>query len=271
MSPQPTREEDFDDGVYLSSFRLEGNPPHEVSIIQPSFGARSGTRCHRLKWYQSLYTGSRATRGMEGLSGSGSQNPRITSEGWYGFSFYLPRGEYPPNKGCILAQVHAWHSSLPNTDKTLVMGTQRDGSLTWNAYYGVGDGGEVNTATYTVWPPGTVQNNYDRWHDMVVYVKFSNTNTGSLRIWYNNYSPTNPSFQANNIQFGNGAWTSPEVMTMGAYIKWGLYCWDTSDYTIGETRMAYYDEIAYIVGNPPEAFEGVRPGYKRIQYSTIGM
>lgn len=273
MSPQPTRSEDFDDGVYLSTLRTEGFPPHEIEIVSPKFGARSGSRCHRLKWYSAYYAGTRATRSVEGLSGSGSQNPRMTTEGWYGFSFYMASGDFPTNRGCIIAQVPCWHSSVPNTDKTLVLGTQSDGSLQWSAYYGVGDGGATQTANYIVWPAGTIQNNFNRWHDCVVYVKFSNTGNGILRIWYNNNSPTSPNFQATNIMFGNGAWTSPDLMTHGAYVKWGVYAWDTNNITIPstETRQIYFDEIAYMVGNPEESFESVRPGYKNAQYSLIGL
>ncbi len=250
-----TRYEDFEDGS-LFPFSTEGEETHDSVILTPPFGARAGSKAHKLKWFESKYDGSRGTRGVEGMSARNS-NPRITSEGWYAFSFYLPAGEFPTNKRTIMAQIIAWHSSLPATNKSIVVSMGSDGALGLNAYYGTGDGDALSTGSIKLWTSSAGK--MDTWHDLIIYVKFSNNNTGEVKAWLNGAPEGSPTGALSGIKVGNGAWTSANLMTIGAYVKWGMYCWDTANYSANETRTIYFDEIAYQVGNPAGSFNAVKP------------
>ncbi len=254
-----TLSETFEDGT-ITPFRQEGMAAgHTATIEAPTFGARNGTNAHKIVWYQSKYDGTRASSGVEGHSAG---NPRITSEGWYAFSFYLPSGQFPTNKNLIIGQLSAWTRALPKTNKTIVVSINATGSLELKTYYGLGQGDVVKTGAITLWGAGQTANNLDRWHDVIVYVKFSNNDTGTLKVWFNGASEGQPTGVLDQIKVGNGAWTSANLMTDGAYVKWGIYAWDIKNYTPGETRTIYFDDIDYLVGNPIGAFDAVKPlGY----------
>ncbi|HEY9249389.1 MAG TPA: heparin lyase I family protein, partial [Rariglobus sp.] len=248
--------EDFEDGS-LSPFGVEIVPGNTSEIVTPTgFAARAGTKVHRLVWNAANYDGTRASKSVEGLS-HGSQ-AKITSEGWYGFSFYMPAGFPVPGKTMVLGQIHAWHGSLPNTNITCTVGVETDGRMYLEGAYGVGDGGK----TVTVYTTLSSQLSKGSWHDLVLYVKFARNNTGALKAWLDGAPEALPTASFTGINLGNGAWTNDTLMTNGAYIKWGPYCWDAANYTVGESREIYYDEIAYQVGNPAGAFDLVKPaGY----------
>ncbi len=249
----------FEDNT-LTPFKQEGVAAGHTAVIEtPSFGARNGTKAHKIVWYQSKYDGTRPTRGVEGHSAG---NPRITSQGWYAFSFYLPSGQFPTDKNMIIGQVIAWTSELPKTNKTIVVSTNADGSLDLKAHYGLGQGDVVETGTIRLWGAGQTAQNLNRWHDVIIYVKFSNNDTGTVKAWLNGAPEGQPTGVLDKIKVGNGAWTSANLMKDGAYVKWGIYAWDEKAHTPGETRTIYFDEIDYLVGNPLGAFDTVKPvGY----------
>lgn len=239
-----TQSEDFEDGS-LSPFNVEIVPGNTSEIITPSgFAARAGTKVHRLVWNAANYDGTRASKSVEGLSGNLA---KITGEGWYGFSFYMPSAFPSPGKTMVLGQIHAWHSSLPATNITCTVGVETDGRMYLEGAYGVGDGGKT-VAVYTTLSPGLAK---DSWHDLVLYVKFARNNTGALKAWLDGAPESAPTASFSGINLGNGAWTNDTTMTNGAYIKWGPYCWDSANYTPGESREIFYDEIAYQVAIPP--------------------
>jgi hypothetical protein len=249
-----TAAEDFEDGS-LSPFTVEIVPGNTSEIITPTgFSARAGTKVHRLVWNAANYDGTRASKSVEGLSGS----LKITADGWYGFSFYMPASFPVPGKTMVLGQIHAWHSSLPNTNITCVVGVETDGRMYLEGAYGVGDGGKTVTVRTTLSPKLAKGS----WHDVVLYVKFARNNTGVLKAWLDGAPEASPTASFTGINLGNGAWTNDTLMTNGAYIKWGPYCWDNANYTTGESREIFYDEIAYQIGNPAGAFDLVKPaGY----------
>ncbi|MEZ0217305.1 MAG: heparin lyase I family protein [Rariglobus sp.] len=247
--------EDFEDGLISSPFSVEIVPGNTSEIVTPTgFSARAGTKVHRFVWNQANYDGTRPSKSVEGLSGSA----KITSEGWYGFSFYMPASFPVPGKTMVLGQIHAWHGSLPNTNITCVVGVETDGRMYLEGAYGIGDGGKTVTVQTTLSPLLAKGS----WHDVVLYVKFANNNTGALKAWLDGAPESAPTASYAGINLGNGAWTSPTLMTNGAYIKWGPYCWDSTNYTVSESREIFYDEITYQVGNPTGAFDLVKPtGY----------
>ncbi len=257
-----TLSKNFEDDT-LTPFRQEGTAAGHTAVIEaPKFGARNGTKAHKIVWFESKYDGTRPTRGVEGHSAG---NPRITSEGWYAFSFYLPSGQFPTDKNMIIGQLIAWTSALPKTNKSIVVSTDADGSLALKTYYGLGQGDVVGTGSIPLWGAGQTAKNLNRWHDVIIYVKFSNNDTGTVKVWFNGAPASQPTGVLDKIKVGNGAWTSANLMTNGAYVKWGIYAWDVKNHTPGETRTIYFDEIDYLVGNPSGAFDAVKP----LGYGTV--
>jgi len=256
-----TATEDFEDGSLLP-FNVEQVAGNLSEIITPTgLSARAGTKVHHIKWYAVNYDGTRASKSVEGTSGALA---RITGEGWYGFSFYAPASFPVPGKSMVLGQIICWHPSLPNTNITITVGVEPSGRLVLEGAYGVGDGGKTTTVYATLSPllaKGT-------WHDVVLHCKFSRINTGILQAWFDGAPEAAPTASFTGINLGNGAWSGDELMTTGGYIKWGPYCWDNANYTAGESREIYYDQIAYQVGNPAGAFGLVKPAGYGTGYAT---
>lgn len=248
--------EDFEDGS-LAPFGLEVAAGNLAEIITPSgFAARAGSKVQHLKWFQANSDGTRATRSVEGTSGSA--NPRITGEGWYAFSFYLPANAPVPGKAMVLGQIDGWDASLPDTNITVTIGVEANGKLVLEGAYGVGDGGKA-TNVYTALAPVLATGS---WHDVILHCKFSRASAGILTAWVDGAPETTPTVNYTGINLGNGAWSDDATLTTGACIKWGPDCWDSANFTAGESREVYYDEIAYQVGNPAGSFNLVKPaGY----------
>ncbi|HEY9248231.1 MAG TPA: heparin lyase I family protein, partial [Rariglobus sp.] len=179
--------------------------------------------------------------------------------GWYGFSFYAPESFPAPGKAMVLGQLHGYHSLLPNANVTVTLVLDVAGKLIVEGTYGTGTSvSDSETTVYTTIAPKLTKGG---WHDVILYVKYSNNNTGALKVWLDGAPETAPTASFTGIKLGNGGWTG-NTMTYGTYIKWGPYCWDSANYTTGETREIYYDEIAYQAGNPAGSFNLVKPsGY----------
>ncbi|WP_309398360.1 heparin lyase I family protein [Cerasicoccus maritimus] len=248
-----TASEDFEDGS-VSPFNIEVISGNTAEIITPTgFPARSGSKVHHFVWNSANYNGNRSSKSVEGSSGF--HLDRITGEGWLGFSLYAPESFPTPGKAMVLGQIHAWHSSLPATNITITVGVEASGALILEGAYGVGDGSK----TVTVYSEIAPQLTKGEWHDLILYCKLSRAETGILRAWYDGAPEALPTVEYTGINLGNGAWTSDEEMTNGAYVKWGPYCWDHSNYDANESREIFYDDIAYFVGNPTNAFDLVKP------------
>ncbi|WP_269537344.1 heparin lyase I family protein [Cerasicoccus fimbriatus] len=246
-------DEDFED-VSLSPFNVEVISGNISEIITPiGFSPRSGNKVHRLVWNSEFYNGNRSSKGVEGSSGFHLE--RITGEGWFGFSLYAPESFPTPGKAVVLGQIHAWHSSLPATNITITVGVEATGALILEGAYGNGNGGKTVTVYSTIAPSLTK----GEWHDFILYCKLSRNETGILLAWYDGAPESAPTVEYTGINLGNGAWNTDEGMTHGAYVKWGQYCWDHTHYDTNETREIFYDDIAYIVGNPANAFNLVKP------------
>ncbi len=119
-----------------------------------------------------------------------SNSPRITSsDGWYGFSFYLPADFPAPGKQMHIAQIHAWHPSLPAHkfhDRRI---HSSDGRLTIDGgRYGTGDGSKVPTGD------GVLSKTLTKgaWLDVIVYCKLSKVGTGITRAWFDGAPESSP-------------------------------------------------------------------------------
>ena len=243
----------FENGT-ISPYFAEVSTGNISEVVTPAFGARDGSKAHHLVWKQQNYDGTRATRSTEGKS-SEAANLRITQEGWYGFSFYLP-ANFDLTKNQILAQMHCWDNTLPGTDKTFCLSIWQ-GQLLAETFWGFG--GPVQGTSY-----GVVQNTATKgvWHDVVVYVKYAKNNTGIMRLWFDGAPQGSPTVELTGINFGNGAWINNTTLKDGSYQKWGIYAWDAANHTVGEVRDIYFDEVSYNIGNPSNGFDLVKPtGY----------
>ena len=251
-----TAREDFEDSS-IKPFNTEVLEDNIAEIYEPTdFPARSGSKVHRFVWKEENYNGRRSGRSVEGSSGF--HLPKITSEGWFGFSLYAPEDFPSPGQHIVLGQIHAWDHSLPKTNITITVHVEASGGLMLEGAYGVGDG-KKDVTVYTTLAPELTKG---VWHDFILYCKFSNDHTGILRAWVDGAPEAEPTAEYTGINLGNGGWNSREEMTAGAYVKWGPYCWDYSNYVKGESREIFYDDIAYIVGNPENGFDLVKPtGY----------
>ena len=250
LSAQTARE-NFEDGS-LAPFLVEISAGNVSQIVTPTgFNARAGTKVHRIVWYADNYAGTRASRSVEGASGS----PRITEDGWYGLSFYAPESFPVPGKRMDLAQIICWHSSAPTNGPTIGIHTSPAGELFIDGRYGFSADMGAITATGVLTP----KLKKGVWHDVIIYAKFARNGTGALRAWLDGASLSAPTVDINGINLGNGAWNTDTQMTYGGYIKWGPYCWDSANYTPGEAREIFYDEIAYQVGNPANGFDLIKP------------
>jgi hypothetical protein len=252
-SQAQTARSGFEDGT-ITPYFAEVSTGNTAEVITPSFGARAGSKVHHLVWKQANYDGTRATRSTEGKS-SEAAGLRITQEGWYGFSFYLP-ANFDLTKNQIIAQMHCWDNTLPTTDKTFALSIW-NGQLLAETFLGFGGAvqGSAEGVVQSVPTKGV-------WHDVVIYVKYAKNNTGIMRLWYDGAPQASPTVQLTGINFGNGAWVNDTQLLDGSYQKWGLYAWDAANHTVGETREIYFDEVSYNIGNPSNGFDLVKPtGY----------
>lgn len=230
----------------IAPFNTEMCCGNSISVIRPSFPARSGSYAVELKWHQKNYQGTRSSRGVEATTSERGQK-----ETWYGFSFYLPDNAFPRNKTMIIAQQIAWHQQC-QTDKTTVLYVKPD-ELGINGYSG-------NGSTLTDRVGGALTNNVprNRWVDVVIHTIFSRSNKGLLEVWFDGAPQSQPTLKLENINIGTGCW-SGDTLTYGEYAKFGIYAWDTKNYTVGESRTIYFDNVSYLTSANPSGFNLVNP------------
>jgi hypothetical protein len=235
----------FENGS-ISPFRTEVCCGNSISVINTPFPARSGSRAVQLKWYQQNYQGNRITRGVEVTT-----RERGAKETWFGFSFYLPDGEFPRDKSLIIAQQNAWHQSC-QTDKTTVLYVSPK-ELGIHGYWGYGFklNGRVGGALTTDIPR-------DRWVDVVIHTIFSRSNKGLFEVWFDGAPANRPTLKLTNINIGTGCW-SGDTLNYGQYAKLGIYAWDTTNYTVGESRTIYFDNVTYLTSGHASGFSLVNP------------
>lgn len=173
------------------------------------------------------------------------------SEGWYGFRFYLPEGQFPKDvSGSIFCQIfnsgpgNTWAGHLSLNQNKVVLSHRK---------------ASVSPTTRTV---GTVE--WDTWIPVVVYFKAGRNNKGRIRVWIgDDMVESKPKVDTGNIGFGFGTWIDDEHMnnvlsddnptptSLGC--KFGLYV------SSGGNRTIRFDDIKVIEGNPEGAFEIVKP------------
>jgi hypothetical protein len=235
----------FENGA-IDPFKTEVCCGNSISAIKTPFPARSGSQAVELKWHQKNYQGNRISRGVEATT-----SERGKKETWYGFSFYLPGSSFPHNKSLIIAQQNAWEQRC-QTDKTTVLYVTPD-ELGIHGYWGYSFDlkGRVGGALTKNIPR-------DRWVDVVIHTIFSRSNKGLLEVWYDGAPQGQPTLKLENINIGTGCW-SGDTLTYGQYAKFGIYAWDTNNYTVGESRTIYFDNVSYLTAASSTGFNLVNP------------
>jgi hypothetical protein len=200
-------------------------------------------------WTQVGYDGTRQDRGAEACSALA-----IYKEGWYGLKFYLPTPGFPSDKTQTIAQVFAnggcssWAAMLEVRNNEL-----------WIVYRG----NCVATPQYQVMLASDIPRN--AWNPVVIHFITSNQNAGAIEIWYGDAVCTRdvPTHRNFGINFAFGTWTGDTLTADPANsigLKFGMYNFDDANYTVGETRTIYYDQVSQLDGAPTNAWETVNPG-----------
>ncbi len=180
-----------------------------------------------------------------------------TTEGWYGFKFFLPEGKFPMTEdGIIIAQI--FNKGCKNS---------------WAGNLVINSGKLQLYHRHALIDPvvGTVATNLEtnKWYSVVLYFKVGRDNGGSLKAWIgDNMVENSPIYDSGDCRFGYGHWIDNNTLDdtgnnpdcagyNGEYdalgCKFGLYVQNQVDITI---RM---DEIKALQGNPSGAFNIVKP------------
>lgn len=181
---------------------------------------------------------------------------KTTTEGWYGFKFYLPEGKFPMTEsGIIIAQI--FNQGCKNC---------------WAGHLSI-DKGELKLSHRnalvdpTVGSLGKLQTN--KWYSVVVYFKAGRNKKGHLKAWIgDDMKESSPTYDSGACNFGMGHWVNDETLDNtgnnsecagynGTYdqlgCKFGLYVTNKTDITIR------FDDLKALEGNPAGAFNIVKP------------
>jgi hypothetical protein len=204
-------------------------------------------------WTQVGYDGTRERRGTEACS-----DVTVASEGWYGFTFYPPTRAtftttYPNDKLGAIAQI--FQDGYCNSWGALLLVDHGALQIEWRDYCG----------TANVIPLAT-SIKYDQWNPIIIHWVASNNNTGQLQVWYGDdvKTPDHPTYDAQNINFGfahNWATGAPLPADSQQVLKFGMYNFDDGNYTPGETRTMFYDNVTQLSGASPTGWWQVNPIY----------
>lgn len=182
---------------------------------------------------------------------------KTTTEGWYGFKFYLPEGKFPMNEsGIIIAQIfgqgckNSWAGHLSIDEGTLKLSHRH---------------ALIDPVVGTV---GKLETN--KWYSVVVYFKAGRNNKGHLKAWIgDDMVEGSPAYDSGNCNFGFAHWIDDDTLDdtgnnsectgyNGTYdalgCKFGLYVSNKIDITIR------FDDLKALEGNPAGAFNIVKPG-----------
>jgi Polysaccharide lyase len=210
--------------------------------------ALNGEPSAKLYWQQAGYDGTRLKRGAEACSALA-----FYKDGWYGLEFYLPSPGFPSDKTLGIAQIF----SLGGCSSWAAM-LQIHGNELWIEHRG----NCASPAEFQVRLAADIPRN--TWLPVVMHFVASHAGAGSIEVWYRDAvcTPNSPTYRKTGINFGFGDWTA-DALTQTASnqiaLKFGMYNFDDGNYTPGETRTLYYDNVSQLIGNPANAFATVNP------------
>ncbi len=198
-------------------------------------------------WAQANYNGTRATRGAEAQP----IDLKIHGDGWYAFRFYLPQ-DFPADKELSIAQIFSrggcssWSSMVVIRNNNLILSRRSS-----------------NGCTAAVEHPLASNIQRGTWNTIILRFKPSSKKAGELKVWYNNNNERAPNIEINKLNFGGGAFVNdsldPSIENNWINLKFGQYNYDFANYSPGETRTIYFDDVSMLKGNPANAFSIVNP------------
>ena len=234
---------DFEDGNITPFSVCTTKSPN---YVQPF--TKNGAKCAKFYWTQTGYDGTRMTKGVEACS-----DLNIYKEGWYAFKIFVPSSGFPYNKTTTVGQIFAeggcssWAAMFELKNNELWI-EHRTGCVT-----------SVQARIAASIPRET-------WVRLVCRFVVSSQGAGRLDVWWNGAAQGSPTYSKTNINLAAGEWTGDTLRSDGDYglfgsdldnmirLKLGMYCWDTDNYTVGESRVLYYDNVVHINGNPANAW-----------------
>ncbi len=224
--------------------------PFAICTTQPpNFGRNTtlnGDPSIEFFWTQVGYNGTRLLRGAEACS-----SLNFMKEGWYGFQFYLPTPGFPTDKSEGIGQIFAhggcssWAAMLHVTNNSLAL-----------SYRGA--------CVAPTEAPVAADIRRNTWNPIIIHFVASHQKAGTIEVWYGDAVCRGgaPTYRQTGIDFGFGTWIGDTFVDMpnnGIGLKFGMYDFDAGNYTAGETRTIYYDNVSQLVGNPPNAYAIVNP------------
>ena len=185
-------------------------------------------------WTEDGYNGSRMKKGAEICS---KNDWSTRKEGWYGLTMSLG-SDYPNNKRAGVAQIFQFVSSSLWTWAAMLIIDDGDLSILHRD-----NSGTSRNSEETIYR--NVPKNKDL--DIVMHFILSNENKGELQVWIDGVSQ----YHKKNINFGFGSWKNDVQTGQYTYVdlKAGQYNFGDGNYSNGETRTVYYDNIAWFNGS----------------------
>ncbi|MBT0569882.1 heparin lyase I family protein [Curvibacter sp. CHRR-16] len=227
--------------------------PNSVTVISPSSdslntSSSGGSKVAKVQWYQSGYDGTRMTKGAE-LCSDADTGVDTAKEAWIGFMFYLP-SSYPSDKEAGLFQLFesggcsSWAGMLIIVNDSLRISHR---------------GNCASTTQTTI----VTSLQRDAWIPVVVHMVASQASAGTVQVWVgDSATQSSPTYSATGINFGFGTWnTTTDTLASDShiYFKFGQYNYDTANYTSGESRVTYYDNIHIIASERSDGWTAVHP------------
>ncbi len=236
----------------------------------PSYGRGTEFMGRNVLEFQWTETGStaRVDKGAEACGG-----PRFHKEGWYGFQFYLPDPGFPKDKFQGIAQIFglggcsSWVSKLDVKDNSLLFSRR----------------GHCGTAVDTVIAEDIERN---KWHSVIIHFIASHAEQGLTEVWFDEdvCNQAEPTYRATDINYGFGdadpdGWDTAtdslkrqaidpnsqggfrEFGTNEIEFKIGMYNFDNTNYTPGESRTLYYDNVSMLADEGESGFIKVNPAF----------
>jgi Polysaccharide lyase len=224
--------------------------PYQICTTKtPNYGQAAmldGRAAMKFFWTQVGYDGTREKRGAEACS-----TLQFVKDGWYGFQFYLPSPGFPTDKTEGIAQIF----SEGGCSSWAGMLQMRNNALWFVHRPACVNPTEVQLAAAV--PRNT-------WNSVIVHFTASHETAGGIQIWFGDSTCTAnaPTYSKLGINFGFGTWDGDQLAigpsnTIG--LKFGMYDFDDTNYTVGETRTLYYDNVTQLAGNPSNAWMLVNP------------
>lgn len=188
----------------------------------------------KCKWYESNYAGNRNTRSAEIWS-----TMRKTGAYFVGFRMRFPGtsgGErFPNNKQTI---VHQNMQRLSNGSSSWFATIKVDNNkLIWE--YRTYNGGPITEIT--------LDSSLNRNSDYKVITRIRPGNSGRMQLWLSGNKKVDVSTKT--------GFDSSLTRTQ----KWGMYCYDSSNYSNNEVRTMYLDNVAAKYTNANSGYNDVNP------------